>query len=236
MIRVELRRGDGLSSGRPWLNSVVKTVQHGLVQAGYPITADGKFGGGTQREVKRFQANGGLPQTGVVDRATWRALGPHHSAAVGRGQTEMATVLTGFRGDLDWIHQQEGHLGRPYWPKGQSGVTLDPGVDLGHAAPEVVDSLYGPMLTQAQMRALRQVYGLKREHARDALNRIVGIKDIRISRAQALKVMPHSAQPYWEGIIRTFRALTRRDTRPRCRRCCFRSPTTGASTTRVSIL
>lgn len=26
--------------------------------------------------------------------------------------------LPGFRGDLSWLHDREGHVGRPYWPEG----------------------------------------------------------------------------------------------------------------------
>jgi serine-type D-Ala-D-Ala carboxypeptidase (penicillin-binding protein 5/6) len=40
------------------------------------ISTDGDFGPETEGAVKKFQAQSGLPTTGVVDSATWKALGP----------------------------------------------------------------------------------------------------------------------------------------------------------------
>lgn len=45
-----------------------------LQQALGGLTVDGGFGPLTEAAVKEFQADAGLPQTGVVDEATWRAL------------------------------------------------------------------------------------------------------------------------------------------------------------------
>ena len=55
MIKALLRQNDRLARGRIWLGSVVKNVQRGLVQAGHPMTADGKFGPKTMAAVKDFQ-------------------------------------------------------------------------------------------------------------------------------------------------------------------------------------
>ena len=50
-------------------------VQYGLARLGFPVGAvDGQFGPGTERAVKAFQATAQLPQTGVVDQATVKAL------------------------------------------------------------------------------------------------------------------------------------------------------------------
>jgi peptidoglycan hydrolase-like protein with peptidoglycan-binding domain len=50
-------------------------VQYALARLGLEVgTVDGKFGPGTERAVKAFQTQAGLPSTGVVDAATLAAL------------------------------------------------------------------------------------------------------------------------------------------------------------------
>jgi Putative peptidoglycan binding domain len=55
--------------------SVVVDIQKALVGFGYDITADGLYGQATADAVQSFQYVMGLPQTGVVDEATFTALG-----------------------------------------------------------------------------------------------------------------------------------------------------------------
>ena len=64
--------------------------------------------------------------------------------------------MEGFRGDLSWVHAREGHAGKAYWPGGVSGVTLDPGVDLGHVRPELFETAYKELLTSANSRRQRK--------------------------------------------------------------------------------
>jgi peptidoglycan hydrolase-like protein with peptidoglycan-binding domain len=53
----------------------VITLQQRLTALGYNVgAADGAFGATTKAAVIAFQAKAGLPQTGVVDPATWTAL------------------------------------------------------------------------------------------------------------------------------------------------------------------
>ncbi|MGB5879962.1 MAG: pesticin C-terminus-like muramidase [Thermoanaerobaculia bacterium] len=214
MIKALLRLGDGLSSGRPWLRSVVKKIQLGLIQAGFPLEADGMFGRGTLNAIKAFQSSVGLEESGIFDPGSWTKLAPHLEAATGEREARIREMLVRFRGDLDWVHERESHSGRPYWPGGVSGATLDPGVDLGHASSETIEELYSPLLTQAQMKALRLVYGIKGEDARTALHALPDLAAIRISREQAAELMPYAAKPYWDGICRRFPALARKDTLP----------------------
>lgn len=56
-------------------HSSVKSIQKALANVlGIKLKADGVFGGGTERQVRRFQKMVGAKPTGVVDRATWSAL------------------------------------------------------------------------------------------------------------------------------------------------------------------
>ena len=131
MLYIALRKKDGLSSGRPWLRSPVRTLQLGLTETGHPQKADGGFGSKTERALKAFQLSQRLLDTGVVGKATWELLDGPIQRALGPELARLAEHLPTFEGDLLWVHQLEGHAGRPYWPEGESGVTLDPGIDLG---------------------------------------------------------------------------------------------------------
>jgi GH24 family phage-related lysozyme (muramidase) len=206
MIRAILRRGDGIGE-RVWLQTVVRHVQEGLAQAGHPIGADGKFGSDTEAVVLAFQDAMSLGRTGLVDRPTWEALSPYLEAKLGERERLIANLLPAFQGDPEWVHQQEGHRGGPYWPGGQSGVTLDPGVDLGHADPKLVERLYVPLLTPEQKLALTQVLGMTGERAKQGLADDPILRGIRISSDQSDAVMPYAAQPYWNGISERFASL-----------------------------
>jgi SpoIID/LytB domain protein len=67
-------------TGRPTLrlgdrSTAVQQMQAALTANGIRTTADGIFGPVTERNVRSFQSLKGLPVTGVVDDATWAALG-----------------------------------------------------------------------------------------------------------------------------------------------------------------
>jgi len=64
---VSVRRGD--------CGEGVKQVQDQLnYKLGITLTVDGRFGAGTERAVKDFQASLGLPVDGIVGPQTWVAL------------------------------------------------------------------------------------------------------------------------------------------------------------------
>lgn len=209
MIKANVRRGDGLARGRPWLHSVVHSVQAALRSSGAAISPDGQFGRRTEMALSDYQAANGLEASGIARRETWHALREPLGEARGARDAFVASLLPRFCGDLDWVHALEGHRGRPYWPGGVSGVTLDPGVDLGHATPELVESLFGPLLSAADLRRLRPALGLRGADARSALRQLDGLDRIRISRQQALELMPHAARGYWNAVVRRFPVLSR---------------------------
>jgi hypothetical protein len=119
-----------------------------------------------------------------------------------------------FRGDYKWIHRWEGHMGKPYWPgnpsnpKGNaSGVTLDPGVDLGHVNSKLFEDNYGPHLSEKQLAACRGCYGLKGIKAYTYLQNNPTLQSIRISRDLAESLFPLVADPYWRSAVKRFDGL-----------------------------
>ena len=213
MVKTHLRLWDGMRN-RSWLRSVVTTMQKGLVAQGAlpdtPNSVDGLFGRGTARAVARFQQANRLTPTGRFDKREWKAIA-HSLPTPNQDFTEL---LPKFRGDLEWIHYQEGFRGRPYWPGGRSGITLEPGLDIGHASSDLIETLYGPLLNRQQMTALRGFYGFTGNDARLALQSSPVLQSIRITEKQSTELMPHTATPYWRGITNRFRGLCLKSTPP----------------------
>ncbi len=124
--------------------------------------------------------------------------------------------MENFRGDLKWVHKWEGHLGKPYWPKGRSGVTLDPGVDLGYAEWDLVERAYGPLIEADLLQDLSRTRGIKGDEAgqflEQARNENAPFTRIRIKRDQGDELFGIVAEPYWKGISKRFGALLRENT------------------------
>lgn len=204
MIKAKLRLGDGLGNGRVWLGSIVRNAQIALQHAGRQIVPDGEFGQTTLRELRAFQQSKRIAPNGELDKQAWSQLAPDLAATVEVAQHRIRESLPQFEGDLHWVHEREGHKGHPYWPGGGSGVTLDPGVDLGHVSFEQISEWYGGFLSATELATLKQAIGKTGESARVALETIPGINAIPVSSAQALEVMPRAAKPYWNGIVKRF--------------------------------
>lgn len=117
-----------------------------------------------------------------------------------------------FHGNLEWVHAREGHAGRAYWPGGRSGVTLDPGFDLGYQDAARTRELFGSILSADQLDACATVSGLTGVAAKEKLAADPTLGSIRISRAAAGQVMPHVAVRYWKAIARRFPTLQEADT------------------------
>jgi len=58
------------------LAEVLQRMLNARMRPSPNLTADGDFGLNTQQAVRQFQAQAGLPVTGIVDGKTWNALGP----------------------------------------------------------------------------------------------------------------------------------------------------------------
>jgi GH24 family phage-related lysozyme (muramidase) len=211
-----LRLHDGFERQSPDLRDEVKQLQQVLKNVGLPIgSVDGLFGQGTENIVKTFQRDHELKDDGIVGSGTWWALDHAEEQEDQDDDTDISdasSVLTGFRGNPAWVHAREGHNGKPYWPGGASGVTFDPGMDLGHAKVSLIEELYKPLLTSEQMEAVQKVLGIKGDDAKKALAESPVVKGIRISRSQADGVFPYAAKPYWDGIVKNFPTLANDDT------------------------
>lgn len=197
--RLKLKDGFGQS---PLHNEVIK-LQHALQNSqalqnsDYSIdTIDGLFGEQTENVVKVFQRYYNLEADGIVGEETWWA-------------SEEIISSNKFRGNLKWIHICEGHKGCPYWPGGGSGVTIDPGIDLGQVDHDLLDKLcelYSELKPE-DLTAIEEVYGIKGEDAKKALQESDILKNIRISRSNADKIFPDAAKPYWDKIVERFPTL-----------------------------
>lgn len=123
-------------------------------------------------------------------------------------------LLPGFRGDLAWIHDREGHVGRPYWPGGESGVTLDPGIDIGYCDPALVHSLFADSFSAEQLAAVQGAHGVTQQDAESLLERDEILASCRVSRERAQHLFPYVASPYWEALTERFPTLTEATTPP----------------------
>ncbi len=204
-----LRLKDGFNSTTPHLRDEVKILQEALVKAGYQVDTDGLFGNGTENIVRQFQRDHGLDPDGIVGKGTWAKLGVKDESAhipVPEG------VMVGFRGDLGFIHAREGHRGYPYWPGGASGVTLDPGFDLGHVEPQTLTMYYADIFSTDELDEMKKALGVKGDAAKNLLASNPAWKSIKVSNAEASKIFPVAADKYWKGIVKRYPVLLDNDT------------------------
>lgn len=124
--------------------------------------------------------------------------------------------MKNFRGDLKWIHHWEGHMGKPYWPKGRSGITLDPGVDLGYAEWPLVERVFKGIIKPELLEDLKRAVGRRGEAAdlflKEARAANAPFTGIRISREQADQLFGFVAEPFWQQITNRFPPLLREST------------------------
>lgn len=208
-----LRQGDGFrDKGTAGLMPEIERLQRALRRSGRSVEIDGLFGSGTASAVRAFQKSVGLKDDGIVGPATWRALKPFIRAADAEPSFDHVPGLESFHGDLQWVHEREGHNGKAYWPGGRSGVTLDPGFDLGHQTLAQVRKIYGTLFDADQYSGIRSALGKKGQAAKAALANSKELRSVRVSRSRALKAMPFIAVDYWKGVVRRFPELANEET------------------------
>lgn len=192
------------------LKADVEVLQTALRSLGaYKAEVDGDFGPLTDTGVRFLQDKAGLEVDGIVGSLTWAEI--ERQLPVGetsKPESKFPGVLDDFRGDSDWIHRKEGHGYTAYWPTGASGVTIDPGVDLGYLSGDLRDifvAVYEDILTPEQVKACLSVQGVTGPEAEDLLKdsndpRAIVLRTIRISRAEAEEIFPVVLDPYWDKI------------------------------------
>lgn len=123
----------------------------------------------------------------------------------------MSKMLQGFRGNVAWVHAQEDFKGAKscYWPGGSSGVTLRPGVDLGHANLGLVRDNYQDRLTPAQWEACVGAKEVRGTDAKNLLAKDPRLQSIHISYEDGTTLFPVVAIPYWKGVLRVFPSILR---------------------------
>lgn len=214
MLLLTLRKGDGIHDDRDWLRAPVRLLQKALAQTGVEIDTDGYFGSGTETILKQFQQEQKHEATGVCVLATWEALAGFVELAMGEQWDRIEKLMPTFHGDLDWIHHLEGHIGRAYWPGGKSGVTLDPGVDMGYVELPRLRNYYRDHLSSEQWEAINHVMGLRGQVAKAALDADEVLQGIHVQQELADEILPHAIKPYWDQINERFPVLNDEDIPP----------------------
>lgn len=213
-----LKLDDGFNRGRAEFKGEVQHLQRSLKLIGIELKADGYFGVSTQDAVKKLQQENALIASGEVDDKTWQLIenkltGNVKLPEIVTPKETTQNLLQSFRGDLAWIHTREGHAGKAYWPGGHSGVTLDPGFDLGQQSKDELNKHYENILNTTQLNACLNCIGLKGRQAKSHLNNAIDLIGIRISKGQALQIFPVIVHPYWVAICKRFPQLSQ-DTTP----------------------
>jgi GH24 family phage-related lysozyme (muramidase) len=91
--------------------------------------------------------------------------------------------------------KDESFVGRPYWPGGFSGVSLDPGYDLGQHTASAFTSDWSPYLPQAAVDALLCAIGVR---GQGAGNMIPTLGSIPIPQTAAMRVFTADSLPQYE--------------------------------------
>jgi hypothetical protein len=106
--------------------------------------------------------------------------------------------------DYKWIHDFEGHVGHPYWPGGESGITLDPGFDLAGKTKYQIDTYYKSIVSPVQLAALYDVTNFRGQRAAEGLSRSEVIRSIRVNRLDAEILFTSIAGGYLTRLLKLY--------------------------------
>jgi len=149
--------------------------------------------------IKVIQARLGLEADGVVGPATLTAI---ERLMEGISPPDQKLRLTCSSTGLEWIVKFEisseayynRHLKHPTWPGGESGVTIGIGYDLGFVTVAQMRRDWGGKITDAELKKLEKVCGLKGEKAQRKVQ-LVSIRSVAVSLENASRVFYTSSLP-----------------------------------------
>lgn len=169
---------------------------------GYDVTADGIWGAKTDIAYKQYVAR----KTTAAETTV--------SPAIPDGDVIHVGNMTISKKALDLIvHYETGgkayyekYLRRPTWPKGQSGVTVGIGFDLGYNTPEQIRDAWGKVVSPTALNKMVSVAGIKGSAAQAAANSIKNY--VEIPWDAAAEVFSESTLPRFAGYaVNTFEGL-----------------------------
>lgn len=87
----------------------------------------------------------------------------------------------------------------PIWPKGNSGVTIGIGYDLGFNSKDQIEKDWGQLISANDLQLLQSVSGKKGEAAKNAL---AGVKSVKLSFEKAIQVFSTITLPKFAGFTK----------------------------------
>lgn len=161
----------------------------------------------TTERLKAIQRRLGVEDDGILGPVTLSRIESILDEVLGPAETEPEHNLVVSRRGLEQIVQFEissedyyrRRLSRPIWPKGESGITIGIGYDLGYNPKAQIRNDWKGRISDENLDKLVEVAGLKGESAHDALP---SVQHIKVSLEAAKEVFYTSALPKYAKLTR----------------------------------
>jgi hypothetical protein len=155
------------------------------------------------QRLRRIQSALGVTADGMLGPETLTALekrlaidAPRNAASLRCSSRSLESIV---QFEIGSRAQYEKLYSRPTWPRGESGVTIGIGYDLGFTARAQIEADWGPYLEQADRAALAAAQGAKGIAAQQLLR---GLRHITIPLVAAEAVFYASTLPRFARLTR----------------------------------